>query len=159
MSIRLIDIGYNNHILDGDAVRRTICLDLGFSLKDRTENVRRISHIARKFNQSGIYTIVALISPLDIHRKYAAEIIGAASFNLIYLNTPLEICEQRDPKGLYAKVRKKEINQFTGISSPYEPPSEYLVKIDTSRISVESCVEIILEKLLIESYQTQPSTL
>lgn len=109
-------------ILDGDVMRKGLCSDLAYTQEDRAENNRRIAEVAKILNDSGIYVICALISPMQKDREYAKSIIGAKKFNEVFLSAPLDICESRDPKGLYAKARRNEIKEFTGVSAPYEEP-------------------------------------
>lgn len=109
-------------ILDGDILREGVCNDLGYTPKERTENNRRVAEIAKILNDEGIHVICALISPFEKDRKSAKCIIGQERFKEVYLNAPLEVCERRDPKGLYLKARNCEITNFTGVSAAYEAP-------------------------------------
>lgn len=127
-------------ILDGDNIRTGINAGLGFSADDRRENIRRIAEVARLFVDTGIITIAAFISPTEEMRALARDIIGEADFKEIYISTPLEECERRDVKGLYAKARRGEIRHFTGISAPFEPPASPALALDTSRLSPDECV-------------------
>lgn len=128
-------------ILDGDVMRAGLCSDLAYSQEDRAENNRRIAEVAKILNGSGIYVICALISPMKKDRDYAKSIIGEANFNEVYLSAPLDICERRDPKGLYRKARKNEIKEFTGVSAPYEEPESPVLSIPCSWTPEEaSCV-------------------
>ena len=131
-------------VLDGDNIRSGINNNLGFSKGDREENIRRIAEVSKLFIDTGIITIAAFISPTDEIRKQAEDIIGKDDFYEIYVSTPLTECEKRDVKGLYAKARSGEINNFTGISSPYEPPKNPALSLDTSILSVEESVEKLL---------------
>ena len=126
-------------ILDGDNIRSGINNNLGFSEADRTENIRRIAE------DCGIVTIAAFISPTHAIRRMASEIIGEDDFLEVYVSTPIEECERRDVKGLYAKARRGEIKEFTGISSPFEAPEHPFISIDTSRQSLADSVKILLE--------------
>ncbi|WP_455499101.1 adenylyl-sulfate kinase [Coprobacter sp.] len=130
-------------ILDGDNIRSGINNNLGFSEADRIENIRRIAEVSKLFVDCGIVTIAAFISPTNEIRRMAADIIGKDDFMEIYVSTPLEICEQRDVKGLYKKARKGEIKDFTGISSPFETPDQPDLSIDTSAQSLEESVAIL----------------
>ena len=132
-------------ILDGDNIRSGINNNLGFSEADRTENIRRIAEISKLFVDCGIVTIAAFISPTHAIRRMASEIIGEDDFLEVYVSTPIEECEQRDVKGLYAKARRGEIKEFTGISSPFEAPEHPFISIDTSRQSLADSVKILLE--------------
>ena len=131
-------------ILDGDNIRSGINKNLGFSEADRRENIRRIAEIGKLFVDTGIVTIAAFISPSREMREMAAEIIGRDDFVEVYVSTPIEVCEQRDVKGLYEKARRGEIKNFTGVSAPFEEPLHPALSIDTSVVSVEEAVEEIL---------------
>ncbi|MDD2599408.1 MAG: sulfate adenylyltransferase subunit CysN [Kiritimatiellae bacterium] len=144
---RLADQGRAAYILDGDNVRHRLNRDLGFSMEDRAENIRRIAEVARLMNDAGLIVITAFISPYRKDRADAAEIIGAERLIEVYVNADLETCEKRDPKGLYKKARAGEIMQFTGISAPYEPPEAPAVIVDSAASSVEHCVEQIITAL------------
>ena len=135
-------------ILDGDNIRSGINNNLGFSEADRIENIRRIAEIGRLFVDTGIVTLAAFISPSIAIRQMAARIVGEQDFLEVYVSTPLETCEQRDVKGLYAKARRGEIRQFTGISAPFEAPEHPALCLDTSVLSVEQSVARLLELLL-----------
>ena len=132
-------------ILDGDNIRSGINNNLGFSEADRTENIRRIAEVSKLFVDCGIVTIAAFISPTHAIRRMASEIIGENDFLEVYVSTPIEECERRDVKGLYAKARRGEIKEFTGISSPFEAPEHPFISIDTSRQSLADSVKILLE--------------
>ena len=135
-------------ILDGDNIRSGINNNLGFSAEDRVENIRRIAEIGKLFVDTGIITIAAFISPNNDLREMASNIIGKENFMEIYVSTPIEECERRDVKGLYAKARKGEIKNFTGISAPFEEPQHPDLAIDTSRLSVEESVRELLNLIL-----------
>ena len=137
-------------ILDGDNIRTGINANLGFSEADRKENIRRIAEVSKLFVDTGIITIAAFISPTEEMRQMAAEIIGRNDFKEIYISTPLEECERRDVKGLYAKARLGEIKNFTGIFSPFEAPVNPDLSIDTSAVSLEESVRMLLALLGIE---------
>ena len=132
-------------ILDGENIRSGINNNLGFSEADRTENIRRIAEVSKLFVDCGIVTIAAFISPTHAIRRMASEIIGEDDFLEVYVSTPIEECERRDVKGLYAKARRGEIKEFTGISSPFEAPEHPFISIDTSRQSLADSVKILLE--------------
>lgn len=132
-------------ILDGDNIRTGINNNLGFSAEDRVENIRRIAEVAKLFIDTGIITIAAFISPSREMRKMAADIIGADDFIEIYVSTPLEECERRDVKGLYAKARRGEIKNFTGISAPFEAPAAPDLTLDTSTLSVKEAADRLME--------------
>lgn len=135
-------------ILDGDNIRTGINSNLGFSASDRQENIRRIAEVAKLFVDTGIITIAAFISPTRAMRQLARDIIGADDFREIYVSTPLEVCEQRDVKGLYAKARRGEIKNFTGIDAPFEPPVSPALCLDTSRMSLKESVEQIMSLIV-----------
>lgn len=135
-------------ILDGDNIRSGINNNLGFSEEDRVENIRRIAEIGKLFVDTGIITIAAFISPNNDLRQMAARIIGSDDFFDIFISTPLEECEQRDVKGLYAKARRGEIKNFTGISAPFEAPEHPALSLDTSKMSLEESVRSLLELIL-----------
>lgn len=131
-------------ILDGDNIRTGINAGLGFSAEDRRENIRRIAEVAKLFVDTGIITIAAFISPTEEMRGLARAIIGEDDFKEIYISTPLEECERRDVKGLYAKARQGEIKNFTGISAPFEPPAAPALSLDTSRLTPEESVSRLI---------------
>jgi adenylylsulfate kinase len=135
-------------MLDGDELRKGINSNLGFSDADRFENIRRTAEIAKLFVNSGIITICSFISPTEQIRKSTKTIIGADNYFEIYVNTPLNVCEMRDVKGMYKKARSGEIQNFTGINSIYEVPSNPNFQINTDNISVNECVNKILEKIM-----------
>lgn len=135
-------------ILDGDNIRTGINNNLGFSEEDRIENIRRIAEVGKLFVDTGIITIAAFISPNNDLRQMAARIIGAENFLEIFVSTPLAECEKRDVKGLYAKARRGEIPQFTGISAPFEAPTSPALSLDTSTLSLEESVQALLQLVL-----------
>ena len=135
-------------ILDGDNIRSGINNNLGFSAEDRVENIRRIAEIGKLFVDTGIITLAAFISPNNDIREMAARIIGKEDFMEIYVSRPLEECERRDVKGLYAKARRGEIRNFTGISAPFEAPEHPALSLDTSVLSVEESVNQLLALIL-----------
>ena len=134
-------------ILDGDELRAGLCSDLGFSDEDRSENIRRVSEVAKLFRDTGVCVVVALISPFARNRAAARETISEGFFE-VFVDTPLAICEGRDPKGLYAKVRRGDIKQFTGLSSPYEVPLAPDIHLDGAMgYKVDEHVDVILKVL------------
>lgn len=135
-------------ILDGDNIRSGINNNLGFSEADRTENIRRIAEVSKLFVDCGIVTLAAFISPTNAIRHMASEIIGPKDFLEVYVSTPIEECEKRDVKGLYAKARRGEIKEFTGISSPFEAPVNPFISIDTSRQPLEESVKTLMNAIL-----------
>lgn len=138
-------IGINSIILDGDNLRNGLNQDLGFSLADRTENIRRAAEIAKLLVENRLLVIASFICPTNELRKLARTIIGDKYFKEVYLSTELSICELRDVKGLYKKARAREINDFSGISSPFETPENPDLNIDTSEFTIEQTVEKIFE--------------
>jgi len=148
LEIELHKRNYLTKLLDGDNVRAGINNNLGFSEADRAENIRRIAEISKLFVQGGVILIDCFISPTHEIRNTARQIIGENDFFEIYINTPLEECERRDTKGLYAKARAGIIKNFTGIDSPYEEPLNPDVEIKTMEMSIEEAVLKILDKLL-----------
>jgi len=139
--------GIRTFVLDGDNIRRGLCKDLGFSDADREENIRRIGEVSKLLMDAGVITLTAFISPFRKDRQIARELVNKGDFIEIYCKAPLEVCEDRDPKGLYKKARAGEIPEFTGISSPYEEPEYPELVIDTSKNSVEECVNQIINYL------------
>lgn len=135
-------------ILDGDNIRTGINNNLGFSPDDRKENIRRIAEVGKLFVDTGVVTIAAFISPAVELREMVSSIVGKDDFLEIYVSTPLEECERRDVKGLYAKARKGEIKEFTGVSAPFEAPLNPALMLDTSVLSVEESVGKVLELIL-----------
>src|SRR5438128_5744003 len=134
-------------VLDGDDIRRGLCSDLAFSPEDRKENVRRVGEVARLLADTGIVAIVALISPYRIDRQRVRNLVKEGQFIEVYLNAPIEICEQRDPKGLYAKARAGELKEFTGVSAPYEPPERAEIELRTDKLAVAESVMRIMDFL------------
>ena len=135
-------------ILDGDNIRSGINKNLGFSADDRKENIRRIAEIGKLFVDTGVVTLSAFISPTNESRRMASEIIGVDDFREVYVSTPLEVCEQRDVKGLYARARRGEIKDFTGVSAPFEVPEHPALTLDTSVLTLEESVNKVLELIL-----------
>ena len=138
-------------ILDGDNVRAGINNNLGFSAEDRIENIRRIAEIGKLFVQTGVVTLACFVSPTNDIRQMAREIVGKEDFLEVYISTPIEECERRDVKGLYARARKGEVKNFTGISAPFEAPVSPDIAIDTSKIplgeSVRTLTELIIKRV------------
>ncbi|WP_020006582.1 adenylyl-sulfate kinase [Salinicoccus albus] len=145
---RLASAGYHTTLLDGDNVRHGLNKDLGFNEGDRVENIRRIAEVARLMNDGGLITLASFISPYESDRENAREIIGNGQFITVYVNTPIEVCEQRDTKGLYRKARAGEITSFTGVTGPYEAPSHPDITVDTAQYSVEDAAELILSEVI-----------
>jgi adenylyl-sulfate kinase len=137
---RLIAAGRACYVLDGDNVRHGLNRDLGFTPEDRSENIRRIAEVAKLMNEAGLIVITAFISPFRSDRSMAREIIGRECFREVFVNTPLAVCEARDPKGLYARARSGSVKDFTGVSSPYEEPESPELVINTDRESTDEAV-------------------
>ena len=141
----LFNLGRSVYVLDGDNIRHGLGSNLGFSPKDRTENIRRVGEVAKLFAEAGVICITAFISPYCADRELVRKIMPAGRFIEVFINAPLAVCEQRDPKGLYAKARKNEIKEFTGISAPYEVPPNPEIELHTDQLSVPESVARILE--------------
>ena len=137
-------------ILDGDNIRSGINANLGFSAEDRRENIRRVAEVAKLFVDTGIITIAAFVSPTEELRQLAQQIIGKDDFKEIYISTPIEECERRDVKGLYARARRGEVKNFTGISAPFEAPQHPALSLDTSKLPIEESVKHLLKFLNVE---------
>lgn len=135
-------------ILDGDNVRAGINNNLGFSAEDRIENIRRIAEIGKLFVQTGVVTLACFVSPTNDIRQMARKIVGEEDFLEVYISTPIEECERRDVKGLYARARKGEVKNFTGISAPFEAPVSADIDIDTSKIPLEESVRTLTELII-----------
>lgn len=135
-------------ILDGDNVRAGINNNLGFSAEDRIENIRRIAEIGKLFVQTGVVTLACFVSPTNDIRQMARKIVGEEDFLEVYISTPIEECERRDVKGLYARARKGEVKNFTGISAPFEAPVSPDIAIDTSKIPLEESVRTLTELII-----------
>lgn len=144
---RLHQMGCRTFVLDGDNVRHGLCGDLGFSAEDRVENIRRIGEVAKLFMEAGVIVLTAFISPFRADRDKVRAMVKPGEFVEIYCQCPIEVCEQRDAKGLYKKARAGEIVQFTGISSPYEAPDKPELTVDTSRQSLDECVRQVIAML------------
>lgn len=144
---QLHNMGYYAQVLDGDNIRSGINNNLGFSLDDRMENIRRVSEVAKLYLNSGMISICSFISPTIEIRNFARSIIGENDFIEVFINTPIEICEARDVKGLYKKARAGEIKGFTGIDSPYEAPENPAIEILTASLTVQESSKQILEKI------------
>ena len=143
---RLVALGKHTMLLDGDNVRMGLNKNLGFTEADRIENIRRIAEVSKLMNDAGLIVLTSFISPFAQDRRNAREVIGD-SFVEVYVSTPIKECERRDVKGLYQKARRGELDHFTGMTSPYEVPEHPEVVVDTSKYSVEECIEQILEQL------------
>ncbi len=131
------------YVLDGDNVRHGLCADLGFSDADRTENIRRIGHVAALMADTGAIVLTAFISPFRSDRQQVRDVVGDRDFLEVFVDAPIEVCEARDPKGLYKKARSGEIPEFTGISSPYEAPEAPAVHLRTGELSLDECADAV----------------
>lgn len=144
---RLHTMGCRTFVLDGDNVRHGLCSDLGFSDADRSENIRRIGELATLFMEAGVIVLTAFISPFRSDRDMVRHVAGPGPFIEVYCESPIEVCESRDVKGLYKKARAGEIGNFTGISSPYEPPENPELTVMTGTDALESCVDMVIDSL------------
>jgi len=152
------EFGVHTYLLDGDNIRTGLNADLGFSDADREENIRRIGEVSKLMVDAGLIIITAFISPFQRDRDRVRALIPSGQFWEVYVQCPLEICEQRDPKHLYAKARLGQIPEFTGITSPYEPPEKPELIVSTHTQPPESCVNQLIQKLLQESIIIFPSS-
>ncbi|MAH59087.1 MAG: adenylyl-sulfate kinase [Synechococcus sp. ARS1019] len=143
----LFERGLATYVLDGDNVRHGLCKDLGFSDADREENIRRIGEVAKLFLDAGVIVLTAFVSPFRADRDKARELVEQGDFLEIFCAADLDVCESRDPKGLYAKARSGAIKEFTGISSPYEAPETPELKIDTGSQELTESVQVVLKAL------------
>ncbi|MDH5637474.1 MAG: adenylyl-sulfate kinase [Nitrospinota bacterium] len=144
----LFQMGCNTFVLDGDNVRHGLCSNLGFTAEDRTENIRRIGELAKLFLEAGVIPLTAFISPYRKDRELARNLVPHGDFIEIFCDSPLDVCEERDVKGLYKKARNGEIKHYTGVSDPYEAPLAPEARIDTAGKSVEECAKEVIELLI-----------
>lgn len=144
---QLFRLNCRTFVIDGDNVRHGLCADLGFASDDRVENIRRVGEIAKLFTEAGIISLTAFISPFKADRDRVRELVTEGDFIEIYCQASLDVCEERDVKGLYKKARSGEIANFTGISSPYEPPEAPELTVNTGGASLEACVEQVIQYL------------
>ncbi len=145
---RLYQLSCRTFVFDGDNVRHGLCGDLGFSVEDRTENIRRIGEMVGLFVEAGMIALTAFISPFRKERDKVRALVGSENFIEIYCQCPLAVCEQRDTKGLYGRARRGEISDFTGISSPYEEPEQPSLALDTSSVTLDESVDRVLAILM-----------
>lgn len=145
---RLHQIGCRTFVLDGDNVRHGLCGDLGFSAHDRVENIRRIGEVAKLFMEAGVIVLTAFISPFRSDRERVRGMVEHGDFIEIYCDSPIEVCESRDVKGLYKKARAGQISEFTGISSPYEIPENPELTVNTGAAKIEDCVKQVISEML-----------
>ena len=148
LELALNNRGYLTQVLDGDNIRSGINNNLGFSEEDRYENIRRIAEVSKLLMDSGIICINSFISPTNEIREMAKQIIGKENFIEVFIDAPLDVCEQRDVKGLYEKARKGEIKNFTGIDAPFDKPMDADIVLPTDKLSVEECVEDCLRHIV-----------
>jgi bifunctional enzyme CysN/CysC len=153
----LFNLGKQAYVLDGDNIRHGLCSDLGFSPQERRENIRRVGEVAKLFADAGVICVTAFISPYKADRDLVRNMLLDGQFIEVYVNAPLEICEQRDPKGLYAKARSNEVKEFTGISAPYEAPDSPELELKTDQLSVNESVARILDYLHVHAEETEVS--
>ncbi|MFN8207218.1 MAG: adenylyl-sulfate kinase [Bacteroidales bacterium] len=138
-------------LLDGDELRPGLCRDLGFSENDRHENIRRAAEVAALLNRQGYFVCCSFVSPLEELRLLAREIIGPGVFVEVFVDTPVEICEARDVKGMYARARRGEIKQFTGVSAAYEEPSQAEIVLKAGSNSISSCMELMMKYVRLQN--------
>ncbi len=148
---RLAQLGYHTYLLDGDNVRHGLCSDLGFSEQDRRENIRRIGELAKLMADAGLIVLSAFISPHRAERQLVRDMLPQGEFIEVFVNTKLDVCEQRDPKGLYKKARAGEISNFTGIDSEYESPQNPEIDLAAGEKSIDELVEICLTALQVRA--------
>ncbi|HSW20339.1 MAG TPA: adenylyl-sulfate kinase, partial [Ramlibacter sp.] len=156
---RLHAQGRRTYLLDGDNVRHGLNKDLGFTAADRVENIRRVAEVAKLMVDAGVIVITAFISPFRAERQMARDLFAEGEFMEVFVDTPLALAEERDPKGLYKKARRGELKNFTGIDSPYEPPVQPEVRIDTTALSVEAATDqllLVLKRIGLLSLGDQP---
>jgi adenylyl-sulfate kinase len=140
---RLVGAGHLAYVLDGDNVRLGLNRDLGFSAEDRSENIRRVAEVTKLLTDAGVIAVTAFISPFHEDRRRARAIVGSDKFFEVFVDAPLAVCESRDVKGLYRKARANEVKEFTGVSSPYEPPESPEIHVRTDRLTVDEAVDVI----------------
>lgn len=148
LEAQLYALGYKTYLLDGDNIRAGLNKDLSFTDEGRVENIRRIGEVSKLMLDSGIVVLSAFISPFESDREQVKQIVGSDNYIEVFVDTPLEVCEERDVKGLYKKARAGEVKNFTGIDSPYERPKQPNIVIPTHTVSVEQSMEILLQFIL-----------
>ena len=144
---KLHQMGCRTFVLDGDNVRHGLCRDLGFSNQNRMENIRRVGEVAKLFMEAGVIVLTAFISPFRADREHVRDMVGNSDFIEIFCDSTIQVCENRDVKGLYKKARAGEILEFTGITSPYERPDKPEVIVETGRLPLTECVDTVMESL------------
>lgn len=145
---RLQALGRATYLLDGDNIRHGLCSDLGFSPEDRAENIRRIGEVARLMVDAGLIVMASFISPSDAQRQRVRKAFATGEFHEVYISTPLAVCEERDPKGLYKLARSGQLAQFTGVSAAYEAPPAPELSIDTSTTSLPECARLLVDYIV-----------
>ncbi|HCH66149.1 MAG: adenylyl-sulfate kinase [Deltaproteobacteria bacterium] len=148
----LLEEGSRAYVLDGDNLRHGLNGDLGFSAADRTENIRRVGEVARLMQDAGLVVLSAFVSPYAADRRKVRSRVSEGAFIEVFVDTPLEVCESRDPKGLYKKARAGEIANFTGISAPYEAPEAPEIHLKTAGLSVDACARFVIEGIRAHGY-------
>ncbi len=149
---KLLQMGKHSYLLDGDNVRHGLNKDLGFSDADRVENIRRVGEVAKLFVDSGAIVITAFISPFESERQQVRDLMQDGEFLEVFVDTPLDVCEARDPKGLYKKARSGEIKHFTGIDSEYQKPVHPDIHLKTENLSIEACADFVVSELENKGY-------
>jgi adenylyl-sulfate kinase len=156
---RLFALGKHTYLLDGDILRHGLCSDLNFSAESRRENIRRAGEVAALFADAGVICIAAFISPFRADRDRVRKMLSAGRFIEVFVNAPLEVCEQRDVKGLYAKARAGQLKEFTGVSAPYEPPTTAEIELRTDQLDPSQCVTEIVRHLAIADGELKPASI
>lgn len=151
LEVHFHNLGFNTYILDGDNIRKGLNNDLDFSAESRTENIRRIAEVAKLFVDAGVVVLTAFISPFKEDRAQAKEVIGGNDFLEVHVDCPLEVCEERDVKGLYKKARAGEIKHFTGIDSPFEIPTNPDIRVDTANNPLDVCLNQLISKIALNT--------
>jgi adenylyl-sulfate kinase len=144
---KLFEMGHHTYLLDGDNVRHGLNKDLGFSDEDRIENIRRIGETSKLFVDSGLIVLTAFISPFRSDRQLVRDLVNQYEFIEVHISTPIEVCEDRDPKGLYKKARAGQIKNFTGIDSEYEQPESPEITVNTAELDIEQCANLVIDYL------------
>ncbi len=144
---RLHRMGCRSYVIDGDVMRTGLCRDLDFTIEGRNENIRRVGEVAKVMLDAGVIAITAFISPLRSQRRGVRTLVGPGDFLEVFCRCPLPVCEKRDPKGLYRRARAGQIPDFTGISSPYEDPESPELLLDTAKLEVKECVDMVIALL------------
>ena len=155
---RLHKIGCRSYVIDGDVMRSGLCRDLDFSIEGRNENIRRVGEVAKLLVDAGVIAITAFISPLRNQRRSVRALVGPGDFLELFCQCPLQVCERRDPKGLYRRARAGQIKDFTGITSPYEDPENPELFLDTANLDVKQCVEMVMNLLVERGVIPVPNT-